>query len=92
MDVIVYLIVLALTGLAVGALGRLAIPGKDPMSIGLTILESSNPNFSQIRLRGCRAAGRRMAATRNRIAIVPVHGQRRPECHAFNNVNAANAA
>jgi len=38
MDVIVYLIVLALTGLAVGALGRLAIPGKDPMSIGLTIL------------------------------------------------------
>jgi uncharacterized membrane protein YeaQ/YmgE (transglycosylase-associated protein family) len=38
MDVIVYLIVLALTGLAVGAPGRLAIPGKDPMSIGLTIL------------------------------------------------------
>jgi uncharacterized membrane protein YeaQ/YmgE (transglycosylase-associated protein family) len=38
MDVIVYLIVLALTGLAVGALGRLAIPGKDPMSIGMTIL------------------------------------------------------
>ena len=38
MDVIVYLIVLALSGLVVGALGRLAIPGKDPMSIGLTIL------------------------------------------------------
>ena len=34
MDVIVYLIVLALSGLVVGALGRLAIPGKDPMSIG----------------------------------------------------------
>jgi len=38
MDVIVYLIVLALSGLVVGALGRLAIPGPDPMSIGLTIL------------------------------------------------------
>jgi uncharacterized membrane protein YeaQ/YmgE (transglycosylase-associated protein family) len=38
MDVIVYLIVLALTGLVVGALGRLAIPGPDPMTIGLTIL------------------------------------------------------
>jgi uncharacterized membrane protein YeaQ/YmgE (transglycosylase-associated protein family) len=38
MGVIVYLIVLALTGLVVGALGRLAIPGKDPMSIGMTIL------------------------------------------------------
>ena len=38
MDVIVYLIVLALSGLVVGALGRLAIPGPDPMSIGMTIL------------------------------------------------------
>jgi uncharacterized membrane protein YeaQ/YmgE (transglycosylase-associated protein family) len=37
-DVIVYLIVLALSGLVVGALGRLAIPGPDPMSIGMTIL------------------------------------------------------
>jgi uncharacterized membrane protein YeaQ/YmgE (transglycosylase-associated protein family) len=38
MGVIVYLIVLALSGLVVGALGRLAIPGPDPMSIGMTIL------------------------------------------------------
>ncbi|MGH2967089.1 MAG: GlsB/YeaQ/YmgE family stress response membrane protein [Solirubrobacterales bacterium] len=38
MDVIVYLLVLALSGLVVGALGRLAIPGRDPMSIGMTIL------------------------------------------------------
>jgi uncharacterized membrane protein YeaQ/YmgE (transglycosylase-associated protein family) len=38
MDVIVYLLLLALSGLVVGALGRLAIPGKDPMSIGMTIL------------------------------------------------------
>jgi uncharacterized membrane protein YeaQ/YmgE (transglycosylase-associated protein family) len=38
MDLIVYLIVLALSGLVIGALGRLAIPGPDPMSIGMTIL------------------------------------------------------
>jgi uncharacterized membrane protein YeaQ/YmgE (transglycosylase-associated protein family) len=38
MDVIVYLIVLALSGLVVGALGRLAIPGPDPMSVWQTIL------------------------------------------------------
>ena len=33
-----YLIALVLTGLIVGALGRLAIPGPNPMSIGATIL------------------------------------------------------
>jgi uncharacterized membrane protein YeaQ/YmgE (transglycosylase-associated protein family) len=38
MSVIVYIIVLLLTGLVVGGLGRLAIPGPDPMSISLTIL------------------------------------------------------
>jgi uncharacterized membrane protein YeaQ/YmgE (transglycosylase-associated protein family) len=38
MDVIVYLIVLALSGLVVGALGRLAIPGPDPMTIWQTII------------------------------------------------------
>jgi uncharacterized membrane protein YeaQ/YmgE (transglycosylase-associated protein family) len=38
MDVIVYLIGLLLTGLVVGAVGRLVIPGKDPMSISMTIL------------------------------------------------------
>jgi uncharacterized membrane protein YeaQ/YmgE (transglycosylase-associated protein family) len=38
MGVIVYLLVLALTGLVVGALGRLALPGPDPMTIWQTIL------------------------------------------------------
>ena len=38
MDLIVYLLFLALSGLVVGALGRLALPGPDPMSIGQTIL------------------------------------------------------
>jgi uncharacterized membrane protein YeaQ/YmgE (transglycosylase-associated protein family) len=38
MDLIVYLIFLALSGLVVGALGRLALPGPDPMTILQTIL------------------------------------------------------
>jgi uncharacterized membrane protein YeaQ/YmgE (transglycosylase-associated protein family) len=37
MSVIAYLILLVLTGLVVGALGRLALPGPDPMSIWATI-------------------------------------------------------
>jgi uncharacterized membrane protein YeaQ/YmgE (transglycosylase-associated protein family) len=38
MDLILYLILLAVTGLFVGALGRLAIPGRDPMSLTQTML------------------------------------------------------
>ncbi len=34
---ITYLLLLAVVGLVVGALGRLALPGKDPMSIPMTI-------------------------------------------------------
>jgi uncharacterized membrane protein YeaQ/YmgE (transglycosylase-associated protein family) len=33
-----YLIILAIQGLVFGALARLALPGKDPMSIPMTIL------------------------------------------------------
>ncbi|HEX4734464.1 MAG TPA: hypothetical protein VH247_08640 [Thermoleophilaceae bacterium] len=33
-----FIILLVITGLIVGALGRLAIPGPDPMGIGMTIL------------------------------------------------------
>jgi uncharacterized membrane protein YeaQ/YmgE (transglycosylase-associated protein family) len=35
---LIFLLWLALAGLIVGALGRLVLPGPDPMSIGLTIL------------------------------------------------------
>jgi uncharacterized membrane protein YeaQ/YmgE (transglycosylase-associated protein family) len=35
---ITFIIVLVITGLVVGALGRLGLPGPDPMSIGQTIL------------------------------------------------------
>jgi len=38
MGLIFYLILLAVSGLIVGALARLALPGPDPMSIGMTIL------------------------------------------------------
>lgn len=37
METIWFIIVLALSGLIVGALGRLIIPGRDPMSIPMTI-------------------------------------------------------
>jgi uncharacterized membrane protein YeaQ/YmgE (transglycosylase-associated protein family) len=35
---IVYVILIALSGLVVGALARLALPGRDPMSLGMTML------------------------------------------------------
>jgi uncharacterized membrane protein YeaQ/YmgE (transglycosylase-associated protein family) len=38
MGLITYLILLVVSGLIVGALGRLSLPGPDPMSIGQTIL------------------------------------------------------
>lgn len=37
MSLIAYLIALALSGLIVGALARLALPGRDPLSIPATI-------------------------------------------------------
>jgi uncharacterized membrane protein YeaQ/YmgE (transglycosylase-associated protein family) len=37
MSIVVYLVVLLLTGLIVGAFSRLALPGKDPLSIPATI-------------------------------------------------------
>ncbi|MBA2348429.1 MAG: hypothetical protein H0V81_09050 [Solirubrobacterales bacterium] len=37
MSLLLYLIGLALSGLFVGAFGRLALPGKDPMSVPQTI-------------------------------------------------------
>src|SRR5690348_11862138 len=45
MSVIAYLILLAVTGLFVGALARLALPGPDPMSIFQTILLGLAGNF-----------------------------------------------
>jgi uncharacterized membrane protein YeaQ/YmgE (transglycosylase-associated protein family) len=38
MGLLTFLILLAVVGLVVGALGRLLLPGPDPMGIGATIL------------------------------------------------------
>ena len=38
MSFIAYVIVIALVGVVVGALARLALPGKDPMTLGQTML------------------------------------------------------
>lgn len=45
LGVIGFLISLVITGLVVGALGRLAIPGPNPMSIGMTILVGIGGSF-----------------------------------------------
>lgn len=42
---IVYIIALVLSGLIVGALGRLAIPGPNPMSIPMTIAVGIGGSF-----------------------------------------------
>ena len=38
MNLIAFIVSLLITGILFGALGRLAIPGPNPMSIGMTIL------------------------------------------------------
>lgn len=38
MDVVLYIIVVAVSGLIVGALARLLLPGRDPMTIFQTML------------------------------------------------------
>lgn len=43
--VLLYILALIVQGLIVGALGRLAIPGPNPMSIGQTILVGIGGSF-----------------------------------------------
>ncbi len=45
MGLLAYLLLLVFQGLIVGALGRLAIPGPNPMSIGTTILVGIGGSF-----------------------------------------------
>ena len=42
---ITYILGLVFSGLVVGALGRLAIPGRNPMSLGMTILVGMGGSF-----------------------------------------------
>jgi uncharacterized membrane protein YeaQ/YmgE (transglycosylase-associated protein family) len=46
MSLILYLILLVVSGLFVGALARLILPGRDPMSIGQTILVGIAGSFA----------------------------------------------
>jgi len=46
MGLVLFLIVLAVIGLFVGALGRLLLPGPDPMGIGATILVGLAGSFA----------------------------------------------
>ena len=45
MSIILYLILLALSGLVVGAFARLALPGPDPMSLFQTMLVGIGGSF-----------------------------------------------
>ena len=45
MSLLAYLIILAVSGLVVGALARLSLPGPDPMTIPQTILLGLAGNF-----------------------------------------------
>jgi len=45
MGLLAYLIILAVSGLFVGALARLALPGRDPMSLFATMLLGLAGNF-----------------------------------------------
>jgi uncharacterized membrane protein YeaQ/YmgE (transglycosylase-associated protein family) len=46
MSLIAYIIALLFTGLVVGALARLALPGRDPMSVFQTILVGVAGSFA----------------------------------------------
>ncbi|MGI9021866.1 MAG: GlsB/YeaQ/YmgE family stress response membrane protein [Acidimicrobiales bacterium] len=45
MGLLAFIISVVISGLIIGALGRLAIPGPNPMSIGLTILVGVGGSF-----------------------------------------------
>jgi uncharacterized membrane protein YeaQ/YmgE (transglycosylase-associated protein family) len=45
MSLLVYLIILAVSGLFVGALARLSLPGRDPMTIPQTMILGLAGNF-----------------------------------------------
>jgi uncharacterized membrane protein YeaQ/YmgE (transglycosylase-associated protein family) len=45
MSLVAYLIILAVSGLFVGALARLSLPGRDPMTIPETLLLGLAGNF-----------------------------------------------
>jgi uncharacterized membrane protein YeaQ/YmgE (transglycosylase-associated protein family) len=81
MGIIVYLLLLAVTGLIVGALARLALPGPDPMSIGMTMLVGIAGSFLGglvvLAITGGRSAGGIIVAVAGATLIVYVIRRRR---------------
>lgn len=81
MSVIVYLVVLILSGLVVGGLGRLALPGKDPMTLpqtaALGIAASLIGGLLMLAITGGRNGGGLLVAVACAAAIVYVIRRRR---------------
>lgn len=81
MGVIVYLILLALSGLIVGALARLALPGPDPMSIWMTIAIGLAGSFigglAMLAISGGQNAGGIVVAVAGATLIVYIIRRRR---------------
>jgi uncharacterized membrane protein YeaQ/YmgE (transglycosylase-associated protein family) len=81
MGLLVYLVVLALSGLVVGALARLALPGPDPMSIWMTILIGLAGSFIgglvTLAITGGRSGGGIVVAVAASTLIVYVMRRRR---------------
>jgi uncharacterized membrane protein YeaQ/YmgE (transglycosylase-associated protein family) len=81
MSVVVYIIVLAFSGLIVGALARLALPGPDPMSIWMTILVGLAGSFIgglvTLAITGGRNAGGIVVAVAGATLIVYIIRRRR---------------
>jgi uncharacterized membrane protein YeaQ/YmgE (transglycosylase-associated protein family) len=75
------LILLALSGLVVGALARLALPGPDPMGIGMTILIGLAGSFLGglvvLAITGGRNAGGIVVAVAGATLIVYIIRRRR---------------
>jgi uncharacterized membrane protein YeaQ/YmgE (transglycosylase-associated protein family) len=81
MDLIVYLVLLAVSGLIVGGLARLALPGPDPMGIGTTILIGLAGSFLgglvMLAITGGRNAGGIVVAVAGATLIVYIIRRRR---------------
>jgi|SRR5829696_6931664 uncharacterized membrane protein YeaQ/YmgE (transglycosylase-associated protein family) len=81
MDLIVYLVLLAVSGLIVGGLARLALPGPDPMGIGATILIGLAGSFLgglvMLAITGGRNAGGIVVAVAAATLIVYIIRRRR---------------
>ena len=83
MSLIVFLLLLALQGLIVGAFARLALPGKDPMTIPQTIV---------VGLAGTFIAGIRLRLSGGRVGAGLIAGSCSPLLIIYSSAAAAAAA